>query len=166
MTLESLFQQINDLPIAIAISESATLFPTLESIHVLALVLVFGTIAIVDLRLIGVRLHRNSAQRLIRELLPYTWAAFIVAIISGGLLFASNAVLYGANWYFLVKMGLLVLAGVNMLVFHLTTHRRIAGWDDLATPPTGARLAGVLSLLLWTGVIICGRWIGFTLSPF
>lgn len=166
MNLEPMLQQINDLPIAIAISESATLFPNLESLHVLALVLVFGTIAVVDLRLLGVRLHRSSAQRLIRELLPYTWAAFIVAVISGGLLFTSNAVQYGANTFFLVKMGLLVLAGVNMLVFHLSAHRRIAVWDELAAPPVGARIAGFVSLAVWTGVIVCGRWVGFTLSPF
>lgn len=166
MNLEPTLQQINDLPIAIAISESATLFPTLESIHVLALVLVFGTIAVVDLRLLGVRLHRASAQRLISELLPYTWVAFVVAVISGAFLFTSNAVQYGANPFFIVKMGLLILAGANMLVFHLTAHRRIAGWDDAVSPPAGARVAGFLSLALWTGVIVCGRWVGFTLSPF
>ncbi len=166
MNIEAIFQRIYDLPFADAIRQSSSLFPMLESIHVIALTLVFGTIAIVDLRLLGIRLHRGSAKSLIAELLPYTWGAFALALISGGLLFSSNAVLYAQNAQFQAKMVLILLAGINMLAFHSTVFRRIAEWDAQGTPPAAARLAGLSSIALWSAVIVCGRWVGFTLAPF
>ena len=166
MNLEPIFQRIYDLPIADSIRQSSNSFPTLESIHVLSLVLVFGTIAIVDLRLVGFGLHRRGAHRLIAELLPYTWVAFACAAVSGALLFSSNAVQYASNTQFQFKMALIVLAGCNMALFHMTIYRRIAQWDLAVPPPVAARLFGVLSLIIWTAVIVLGRWIGFTLSPF
>ncbi|HZF45751.1 MAG TPA: DUF6644 family protein [Sphingomonadaceae bacterium] len=166
MTIEAIAQRIYDLPFADAVRQSASLFPLLESIHVLALTLVFGTIAIVDLRLLGVRLHRASAKTLIAELLPYTWGAFALAVLSGGMLFSSNAVLYTQNTQFVAKMALILLAGLNMLAFHSTVYRRIEGWDVDGPPPAAARFAGATSLLLWSAIIILGRWVGFTLAPF
>jgi hypothetical protein len=168
--MESIMQSVQPIlswlqssAIGIHISESADLFPWLESLHVLALVVVVGTIAIVDLRLIGVPAHIPSASRLMRDMLPYSWIAFAVAVVTGTAMFVSRAADYGVNIFFIAKMGLLLLAGANMLIFHRYADRSLAGWDLAATPPTQARLAGWLSLLLWTAIILCGRWIGFTL---
>ncbi len=164
MTLQTTLQSIYDLPLSNAIRENANAFPVLESLHVLAITLVFGTILIVDLRLVGYAARRRSANRLITELLPFTWGAFVVAIITGSLLFASNAVAYAANTEFRLKLLAIVAAGINMAIFHATTQRTIAQWDETAAPPFAARAAGVLSLVLWTLVIFLGRWIGFTLD--
>jgi len=161
MDLTALFQFLEETPLALAIKEGDSAFPWLESVHVLAIVLVVGTIAIVDLRLIGYASHRRGARQLIIELLPYTWAAFLAAVITGTLLFISNAVRYSENPLFLIKMGLLVAAGINMAVFHLGAYRKIAEWDDMLPPPLSARISGASSLSLWILVVIAGRWIGF-----
>jgi hypothetical protein len=156
-----MLQEIYDSSLATSVREVGVLFPALESLHVIAITLVVGTIAVVDLRLLGVASHRRSADRLIRELLPFTWAAFVVAVITGSLMFASKSIDYAENTAFLWKLVVLALAGLNMAVFHLGEHRRIAQWDLATTPPTAARLAGLFSLILWTLVVVLGRWIGF-----
>lgn len=164
MTLETILQQIYDLPLSNSIRENVNAFPVLESLHVLAVALVFGTILIVDLRLLGVAAHRNGARRLIAELLPYTWAAFVLAVITGAGMFISNAVSYAANTQFLIKLAALAFAGLNMAWFHSTAYRRIDQWDNDLPPPVTARFAGVTSLATWVAVIFLGRWIGFTLE--
>ena len=154
-------ERLSNVPFARAISDGATLFPWLECLHVLAIALVVGTIAVVDLRLLGYPAHRKSADRLIVELLPYTWVAFGIAAITGGLMFVSNAASYAHNVHFQWKLALILIAGINMAVFHLTLHRRIAEWDALHPPPVAVRAVGAMSLSLWIGVVFLGRWIGF-----
>ena len=164
MTLETTLQQLYDLPLSNAIRENVNAFPVLESLHVLAVGLVFGTILIVDLRLLGMAAHRGSARRLTTELLPFTWAAFVLAAITGAGMFISNALSYAANTQFLLKLVALAVAGLNMAWFHGTTYRRIDQWDEDMPPPRAARMAGLASLITWTVVIFLGRWIGFTLE--
>lgn len=166
MSLDDLLQTLYDSQLAAVIRENTSAFPWIESVHVLAITLVFGTIAIVDLRLLGYASHRRGARQLIAELLPYTWVAFLLAVVTGALLFTSNAVAYAANAQFQWKMIAIVAAGINMGMFHMTAHRRIVEWDDALPPPLAARIAGASSLALWTLVIFFGRWIGFTLSIF
>lgn len=159
----SLFEPIQALPLARYIAESSWAFPTIETVHVLFLVLVVGTISIVDLRLLGWASAARPVSDVVRDVLPITWASFGLSLVSGLLLFISNATTYVENWPFRIKMLLLLLAGVNMLTFHFLTYRNIAQWDLDRTPPPAARLAGALSLLFWIAVVIFGRWIGFTI---
>jgi len=166
VTLDILLQQIYDSQLSAAIRENNNAFPWIESFHVLAIVAVFGTISVVDLRLLGYRSHRRGARQLIVDLLPFTWGAFALAVATGLLMFASNAVAYAHNAQFQWKMLAILAAGLNMLFFHLTAHRRIVDWDEDLPPPRAARIAGATSLALWILVIFLGRWIGFTLSIF
>ena len=158
------FQRLNDLPISDTIRSSALAFPWLESVHVLAIALVLGTIAVVDLRLLGFASAHRPVTVLVKRVLPITWVAFAMAVITGAAMFLSNAVQYMNNTPFLVKMGLLALAGVNMLVFHLVTYRGVGQWDEAARPPAGARAAGAISISVWIAVVAFGRWIGFTIG--
>jgi hypothetical protein len=162
--MENFFQWINDLALSETIRSSALAFPWLESVHVLAIALVLGTIAVVDLRLLGLASTGRPVTLLIRRVLPLTWIAFAVAVITGGAMFISNALTYIGNTAFLVKMALLLLAGVNMLVFHLVTYRGVGRWDESARTPAGARAAGAISISVWVAVIAFGRWIGFTIG--
>jgi hypothetical protein len=146
---------------AIAISESSWLFPGIESVHVLAITLVVGSITMVDLRLLGINMRHRPAGEIIAEVLPWTWASFVVAVCSGALLFSSNATHYWGTVPFRAKMLLLALAGLNMLIFHLTTHRSVAAWGPRAQTPRAAKVSGGISLALWIGVVTFGRWIGF-----
>lgn len=158
-------EYLGQTSLAQSIQFSPTAFPWIESAHVLALTVVVGSILIVDLRLLGYPGHRVGARRLIRDLLPFTWVAFAAAVVTGGLLFVSNAAMYWESTLFLVKLGLLVLAGLNMAVFHLTAYRTISEWDETLPPPARARLAGITSLVLWIAIVFVGRWVGFS-EPF
>ncbi len=153
---------LENTPLGMFIAGSTWAFPTIESIHVLFLVIVVGTIAIVDLRLLGVASRNRSVSQLSNDVLPITWVAFVCALITGGLMFSSKATHYLANWPFRIKMILLMLAGLNMLAFHFLTYRDVKRWDDAVITPAAARLAGLLSLTFWIGVVVFGRWIGFT----
>jgi hypothetical protein len=138
------------------------LFPNVETLHVLSFAMVFGSILMVDLRLIGFAERNAAVSKLSSEALPVTWIAYLCAVITGSLLFISKAHEYFYNLQFQLKFLCMFLAGVNMLVFHFGAYRRVLAWDRSVPPPTGARVAGVLSILLWLGVITFGRWIGFT----
>jgi hypothetical protein len=136
--------------------------PLVEATHVLAIAVVFGTILIVDLRLLGYPSTRRSYTRVHDDLVRWTWAAFGIAVITGVLMFVPNATTYYNNAPFLWKIAVMLGAGVNMAVFELVTARSKASWDQDVAVPNAGRLAGLLSIGLWTGVIVLGRWIGFT----
>ncbi len=157
MDYDALLRSLEATGFATAIREGESLFPWVESFHVLAITLVVGSIAIVDLRLIGLASRDRSIVRLASEVLPCTWTAFGVAAVTGALLFSSNAFTYAHNAYFQAKLATLVLAGVNMAVFNLFVGQ--------AADSRGARIAGAVSLLLWICVVVFGRWTGFTLHP-
>ena len=136
--------------------------PIVEAIHVLAAATVFGTILIVDLRLLGFPNTKRSFTRISHEMLRVTWTAFFVSVLTGGLMFAANANTYYGNTAFRLKMLALVVAGVNMLIFQLITYRTVGRWDTGVRPPIAGRVAGAVSLTIWVSLICLARWIGFT----
>jgi hypothetical protein len=154
---------IQSTRIASAIGENELLFPWIESVHVLAIVLVVGTISIVDLRLLGVASRDRTVSRLMADVLPFTWGAFAIAAITGSLMFSSDAVHYAHNFYFRGKLVLLALAGLNMTVFHLFGIGDVERWGASGQTPVAARAAAAVSLLLWIAVVAFGREIGFTM---
>ena len=161
----NIWESIEYSSLGISIAESLWAFPTLETIHVIALVTVLGTIFVMDLRLLGLASNQIAVTRMSKDTLPWTWAAFVLAAITGTLLFISKASSYMINPYFLFKMWLIVIAGLNMLYFHFVTQKTVAQWDEHPAPlPTGAKVAATLSLVFWIAVVFCGRAIGFTLG--
>jgi hypothetical protein len=161
---QALIDALEDSGVATAIRESDTLFPFIESVHVIAICLVVGTILALDLRLLGLASVGRPVSRLASAILPVTWGAFAIAATSGFLLFISNATKYLANGYFDAKIVLICVAGLNMMVFHAISARDMPQWEKQPLPPLRARLAGALSILLWIAVVACGRWIGFTMQ--
>lgn|SRR5690606_15498944 len=166
MSFDTFVQRINDLAVSDAIRQSASAFPWLESVHVMAICTVVGLIAIVDLRLIGIPAHTPSLRRLESHTLPIVWASFAVSVLSGALLFASNAVRYIKNDDFQIKMLLIALLFLNMCLFQYVIKRGLNLDEDQIQLSMGARLAGSVSLTLWIAVVFFGRRIGFTLAPF
>jgi uncharacterized membrane protein len=148
---------------AVFIHKKAWAFTTVEVVHVFAVSMVIGTIMIVDLRLLGLASTKRPFAELSRQVLPWTWAAFLLAVIAGLLLFASRATEYVANTVFWIKMSLIVFAGINMMVFEFITVRGVQKWNLDPTPPRPARLAGGISIACWIAVVVFGRLIGFTL---
>jgi hypothetical protein len=162
--IEAFCQWVYDTPLGELVRSNELLFPWFESVHVLAITLVLGTIVVVDLRLLGVASRGRPVSRLIREVLPITWVAFAVAVITGATLFTSNALEYARNFPFQMKMLLMLLAGLNMLVFHFVTYRSVGEWDEAPGTPFAARFAGGFSIAVWLGIVAFGRWIGFTIG--
>jgi len=152
------FEWLQNTALATTVSEDW--FPWVESAHVLFMAIVAGTILIVDTRLLGLTSPNLRFSYLAERMLPWTWGAFIGSVITGFLMFAAGATHYVQNTPFLVKMALLVLAGINMMYFQFVTFRTVGRWDA-GRPPTSARMSGLFSVLLWTGVIGFARWTGF-----
>jgi hypothetical protein len=135
-------------------------FATIETIHVIAATLMLGSILWVDLRLIGIGATRYSISPLNRELVPWAWGAFAVAVITGLGMFITRADSHLENPAFQSKLVLLVLAGINMAYFHFKLYKNIEQFDNDTATPTQIKIVGALSLFLWCGVMLAGRWIG------
>lgn len=162
MDLSGWFKSLEQTGVATGIRDSLYIFPVIESIHVMALAVVFGTITIVDLRLLGVASTHRPFGRMSSELLRITWGAFVVAALTGALMFITNARVYADNTPFRVKMVLLAFAGLNMALFHLTAGRSVARWEKAPSTPGIGKVTATVSLTLWIAIIFAGRVIGFT----
>lgn len=163
MSLLEICQWIQGTEIGTAIRESTYVFPVVEGTHLLSLGFSVGLIMITDLRLMGVAFRKESMNTLMRQLLPWSAAGFAMMLATGFLLFWSEAeTLYESTW-FRWKVVFLLLAAVNIVVFHLTVYRTMDQWDRDWTPPRAARLAGLLSLVLWALVIVAGRSTAYNL---
>jgi hypothetical protein len=159
--IDSAAEWLAATPLAESIAGSGYAFPILESVHVIGVALVIGTISIVDLRLLGYAWKGRAVRDVANHMLPIAWAGFCVALISGALMFISNATQYVHNLFFQLKFLLLFIAGINMAAFHSFTWRSVAGWDAAASPPAAVKLAGAVSLSCWVAVVFLGRWVGF-----
>ena len=161
MSVDSILESIQGSALAEWMRDTNPAMQIVESTHVLAAVLVLGTVLIADLRLMGLTDPQRAFTRIGRETLPLTWAAFAVAVVTGSLMFTTSAHIYFGNDAFQLKAIALLAAGLNMLLFQVLTAPGIAAWDA-GQPPRAARVAGIVSLLLWAAVVLLGRWIGFT----
>jgi hypothetical protein len=148
--------------VATAIRESTWLCPTIETLHVLSILIFVGSITMFDLRLLNAASRDRSVKEMYEEVMPWTRTSFICAAIAGALLFSSSATKYYHNFPFRMKMLTLLLAAVNIAIFELWTYRGVASWDRAPRTPRAAKIAGGLSLVLWIFVVGFGRWIGFT----
>ena len=162
MNAPAIVQAIHNSGVGEWLRTSVKAEPIVEAIHVFSSSVVFGTILIMDLRLLGFPDARRAITRVSDELMKYTWSAFGLSVITGTMLFAANATTYYNNWPFRLKMLALLLAGINMAFFERVTFKSVAAWDKGVPTPFAARFAGAASILIWVGVIFLARWIGFT----
>ena len=146
---------------SIALHESIWVYPIVESVHVLTLSLFLGLAVIVDLRLLGASLLATPVSQVMRRLGPWMLAGFAVMVVSGALLFYAAPVRTYSNVFFRLKMTFLLMAGLNVTVFHFTTSRTRPQWDLDRRPHIRARLAGAVSLALWAAIAVCGRMIAY-----
>ncbi|MDW5264676.1 MULTISPECIES: DUF6644 family protein [Acidobacteriaceae] len=156
-----LCQWIYGTHLSTAIRESVWVFPIIESIHVLSIAVLVGTIAILDLRLLGLIMKREPVSGIARQVLPWTWTGFFIMFATGLLLTIAEAETNYYNWAFRIKLILLILVGLNPLIFHLTIYRKVNTWDISNVTPLRARIAATCSLTLWAGIIIAGRMIAY-----
>jgi hypothetical protein len=161
MSITAIAQFLQGLALARFVAQAPLVFPIVETIHVIAIALVVGSIAVVDLRLLGVSWTARPVTEVAEEVLPWTWGAFAVAAVAGALMFLSAATKYATDLPFQLKMLLLVAAALNMLVFHFVTYRDVEVWNSGRTP-RAAKVAAVLSLAFWIAIVTCGRMVSFS----
>jgi len=152
---------IESTALGLAMRKSIWLYPAVETVHIIGLALLVGSIAVLDLRLMG--LSRSlPVRKLARHTLPWTIGSFALILPSGLMMFAAHATDFIASPVFALKMGLIFAAIINAAVFHTSVFRSAAAWDVDVMPPAAARASAALSLLLWLTVIACGRLLAYT----
>ncbi|QEE43698.1 hypothetical protein FVA81_03500 (plasmid) [Rhizobium sp. WL3] len=138
------------------------LYAVLETLHVLGIALLIGSIFAVDMRLLGLGRQTVSVTSTMRHLLPVCYVGFITAVITGLALLSAQATMIAASGAAPWKLGLLCAAGANAAAFHLGTGRGMAQWGEASMPPFFARVAALLSISAWTGVVLAGQMLPYT----
>jgi hypothetical protein len=156
-TLYPFFKWANNTWVGQTISDSIWLFPAIEGVHIVALALLFGAILVLNLRLMGVLMRDRSLPQLSRELETWTLSSLLVILVSGAMLFASEAIKTFHSSPFRLKMVLLFAA----IVFHYTISRRLMRNEETELRPVLRKVAGGIAIVLWMGVGFAGRAIGF-----
>ena len=154
------FSAIEGSPLALAMRHELWLYPAIEILHIAGFVVLVGSIAMFDLRLLGLS-RKLSVRLMARHLLPWTGGALIVIVPTGLLMFIAHASDFLVNPAFQLKLMLILAAGVNAALFHAGVYRGVGLWDAEVAPPLPARLHAGMSLALWFVVIACGRLLAY-----
>jgi Family of unknown function (DUF6644) len=160
--LYALCYWIGNTAVGRAVHDSNWMFPVIETVHLFGIVVLVGAASVLDLRLMGLAFKDYTVSSLARRFLPWIWGGFAVMLLTGTLLFSSEAVKMYRSDVFRAKMLMIAAAGVNALVFHFLAYRSVGKWENDPVAPLSARLAGVLSMLLWFGIVGAGRWIAYS----
>jgi hypothetical protein len=154
-------QWLEQTSIGTAIRESLWLFPVIETVHIFGIILLVGGTSILDLRLMGLTFRDEPVTKLAGRFLPWAWAGFIIQVTTGLLMFASEATKMYVNTAFQIKMLMILAAGVNAFVFHSLAYQSVGKWEKDPVAPLSARIAGLVSILFWFGIVAAGRWIAY-----
>ena len=157
---DTAFAAIERSALAIAMRQELWLYPSVQILHILGFVMLVGAIALVDLRLLGLS-RQLPVRDLVRHALPWVLGALLVIVPTGLLMFLAGATDLVANRAFVAKLALIFAAGVNAAAFYAGPWRGVAQWDRGAPAPLAARAHAALSLMIWTGVIACGRLLAY-----
>jgi hypothetical protein len=160
--MNGVFSWLEDSWFAEAIRGTAYLYPMLESVHIIGIALLIGPAAAFDLRLLGLGRQALRVTTAAKHLLPLSHLGFMIAASTGVMMFLSSPSLVADRGSALWKLSLIVLAGVNIRIFHRRTYRGVANWDMSRSAPIAARVAAVVSLTSWSGVTVAGRLLAYT----
>jgi hypothetical protein len=165
MWFANFLQWLHDTQLSTTMRESIWAEPLVETIHVLTLTLFLGFAVLLDLRLLGVCLRRRKTSEVLQQLNPFLFVGFAIMIVSGLLLFTGDPPAFWGTTFFKVKMIFLVLAGLNVLIFNATIGRKVAEWDMAPKTPSAAKVAAIVSIVLWVAIVAAGRAIAYALPP-
>ena len=152
-------QWLNDTPISVYLRESDWPFPIIETVHILGLGFSVGTVMWLDLRLLKIAMREAPVADVVEQLEPWAIRGFVVMFISGILLVLAEPLKCYNTVAFRIKVGLLILAGLNVLYFHKRVIHNMDQWDHHM--PWRAKMVAALSLVLWLGIVIAGRWTAY-----
>jgi hypothetical protein len=144
------------------ILESSLTFPIIEGLHLIGIALSVGVLCWFDLRLLGLALRDVPVSKVWKQVMPVSIVGFGLVFATGFLLFWAEAITAYGSVHFWIKVGLILLAGINAAYFEFVTHPGIVAWDSARIPPLAARVSGLLSLIFWTAVIVTGRTMAYS----
>ena len=165
MPVNSFLQWLQDSSFSAALRDSTWAEPVIETIHVLTLTVFLGFTVLLDLRLLGFAMRHRRVTEVFKELNPPIIGAFLMMLATGVLLFCGDPVAFYGTIFFRAKMIMLILAVLNILVFSSTLGRRMGEWEQNPKTPAMAKLAAVLSLVLWAAIVAAGRAIAYAVPP-
>jgi hypothetical protein len=160
--VNSLLKLLQGSALGEAVRSVEYVYPVLEASHILAIALLVGPAFAFDLRLLGAGHRIVCVTSAARHLLPISHAGFAMAVLTGVAMLSAQATVVADTGAAPWKFGLLFLACLNVLVFHLGVYRRVDAWKSAAVSPVAARMAAGASLVAWTGVIFGGRFLAYT----
>jgi len=165
MWFSNFLQWLANTPFSTTMRESTWAEPIVETVHVLTLTMFLGFAVLLDLRLLGICLKRRRVSDVLGQLNRWLFAGFAVMVVTGTLLFCADPVSFYSTFFLKAKMVMLVLAGLNIVVFNLTVGRKVAEWDLDSRTPRGAKVASIVSIVLWVLIVAAGRAIAYALPP-
>ncbi|HSD41548.1 MAG TPA: DUF6644 family protein [Burkholderiales bacterium] len=160
MDIQELLSILEHSSLAEVMRHSLWTYPIVEIVHISGFVILVGAVVLFDLRLLGFS-RTVSVRSLERHLLPWAWVAFLLIVPSGVAMLSAHATEFAANPAFRVKLALIAFAGLNALAFHNGVYRSVSSWDQHQPTPGRAKASALLSLMIWFGVITCGRLIAY-----
>lgn len=173
MGLAEFVTWLGETPWSIALHESQYMYAFIETAHVMGITIFVGTIAMVDLRLLGLAFKDVSVSAMLNKMLPWTVGGFLLMVATGLLLFYAIPVRTFHSLWFRIKAVLLIAGAINIWHFHHRVQQDVSKWDVGVRPPASARISAAISLVVWCGVIVTGRFIAYNwfdcdrpLSPF
>lgn len=137
------------------------LYPIVEIFHIVGFVLLVGSVAMFDLRVLGLS-QSLSVQKLGRHLLRWSIASLLLIVPAGLMMFAAHPQEFAGNPVFQLKLFLIAIAALNAVLFHVRAYRSVAEWDISMEAPVAAKVQALLSLMIWIAVISCGRLLAYT----
>jgi hypothetical protein len=146
--------------LATAMRQELWLYPAVEILHIFGFVTLVGSIVMLDLRLLGLS-PKVPIRDLSRHLLPWTLASLLVIVPTGLMMFVAHAGDFISNTAFVTKLSLIFAAGLNAVVFHMGAYRSVSEWDSHYATPLGVKFHALVSILIWMGVITCGRLLAY-----
>lgn len=161
MQSQGFLQWLEGTAVADAMRTGLWTYPIVEIVHILGFILLVGSVAMFDLRLLGLT-KALSVRMLARHLLRWTLLSLLLVVPAGLLMFAAHPHDFLGNPVFLLKMALIACAGLNALAFHLRVYRGAEDWDTEAEAPTRAKVHALASLGIWMAVVSCGRLLAYT----
>ncbi len=162
MSLRSVFEWLEAMPMSTALRESIFGYPILLTSHVVSMCVIAGLLVMMDLRLTGAGNVRTPVSHIQNRLFKWQMLGLAMSVVSGGLLFYGQPMRFYGNFWFWMKNLLLLAALANAMIFHWTIYRSVDKWDNDVLPPVSARVAGALGLVLWAAVIVTGRMIAYS----
>jgi hypothetical protein len=162
LVLNALLMLLQGSPLGEAVRNAQYLYPVLEALHIIGIALLIGPAFAFDLRLLGIGHRAVSVTTAARHLLPLSHVGFAIAVVTGIALLSAQATVVASTGAAPWKLGLLILAGINIPIFHYGVYRRVDEWTDASVTPITARLAALISISAWTGVVFAGRLLAYT----